>query len=195
MNQGFRRNLIAYFIAGCWSASAVMSELTSAVAQELTTAPPVAWTAVQLKPQDRAENTGDDFDRPTNLFQTMYAYRTAPGAGATRSTIREVTTNTINLRMDHRIDLDPQWRVGLRADLALLAKNPLSSDNPTGDFRYGMGGRRFAGRANPQSQRALDRRIWSSNCGTHGRRRPRQRQVANHAGLRGALRVAGDQRE
>jgi hypothetical protein len=102
-------------------------------------APQAIPTAQQISSPDQSENTGDDFDLPLNLFQLMYAYKTAPGAGAVRGTIREVTTDTINLRVDHPIDLDSQWTLGLRSDLPLLAKNPLSSENPTGDYRYGAG--------------------------------------------------------
>ena len=112
---------------------------TTAAAQSTPAAPQQIPAAHQANPQDQSENTGDDFDRPVNLFQLMYAYKTAPGAGAASGTITEVTTDTINLRLDRRIDLDPQWRVGLRADLPLLAKDPISSDNPTGEYQYGVG--------------------------------------------------------
>jgi hypothetical protein len=112
---------------------------TTAAAQSAPVVQGQIPAAQQASPRDQSENTGDDFDRPVNLFQLMYAYRTAPGAGAAPGTISQVTTDTINLRLDHRIDLDPGWRVGLRADLPLLAKDPISSDNPTGEYQYGVG--------------------------------------------------------
>lgn len=88
----------------------------------------------------QASNTGDDFDKPpANLFQLMYGYRTAPGQGSVPDTTREVTTDTLNFRFDHRIDLAPQWDLVFRTDLPLLAKNPLSSENPDGDTLYGVG--------------------------------------------------------
>lgn len=80
-------------------------------------------------------NTGQDFFRPPpNLFQLMYGYQTAPGSNA-----NTVTTDTLDLRMDHRFDLSRQALIVLRGDLPLLAKNPISSSNPSGDYVYGIG--------------------------------------------------------
>jgi hypothetical protein len=87
----------------------------------------------QTNTQDQAENTGDDFVRPHKLFQLFYEYETAPG------TTSSVTTDTMKLRVDHPIDLAPQWTLGLRADLPYLAKNPISSSNPAGNYLYGLG--------------------------------------------------------
>jgi hypothetical protein len=122
---------------------AALVALQPATAASQTVAPPAPPSPnppiQQSSEGTRTENTGDDVDRPVNLFQLLYGYRTAPGAGASRGTLREVTTDTINLRMDRRIELGPQWRVGLRADLPLLAKDPISVANPAGDYRYGVG--------------------------------------------------------
>ena len=83
----------------------------------------------------QAANTGQDFFRPPqNLFQLLYGYQTSPGSNATT-----VTTDTLNLRYDHRIDLSPQSLIVLRTDFPLLAKNPVSSSNPDGDYIYGIG--------------------------------------------------------
>jgi len=95
--------------------------------------------AQPISSEDQAENTGDDFARPKNLFQLLYEYKTAPGSGSHKGTIREVTTDTVKLRADTRIDLYSQWALALRADLPLLAKNPITSDNPAGNFLYGVG--------------------------------------------------------
>jgi hypothetical protein len=85
-------------------------------------------------------NTGQDlFKPPKNLFQLMYEYRTAPGSGNTPGSIDTVTTDTLNLRLDHRIDLSQQSLLALRSDLPLLAKNPITSSNPDGDYLYGIG--------------------------------------------------------
>jgi len=101
--------------------------------------PPAISAAQPTSSQDRAENTGDDFVRPLNLFQVFYEYETAPGSGSEPATISEVTTDTAKLRADHRIDFAPQWALGLRADLPYLAKNPISSSNPNGNYIYGVG--------------------------------------------------------
>ncbi len=41
--------------------------------------------------------------------------------------------------MDHSVDLAPRWVLALRTDLPLLAKNPITSSNPDGDFLSGVG--------------------------------------------------------
>jgi hypothetical protein len=82
---------------------------------------------------------GADFTRPANLFQLRYEYRSAPGSGAENGTTNEVMTDTVGIRLDHRIDLSSQWAVGLRTDLPLAAKNPINSYNLSGDYVYGLG--------------------------------------------------------
>jgi hypothetical protein len=69
----------------------------------------------------------------------MDEYKTAPGSGSAPGTTRDVTTETLNLRMDHSLDLAPMWILALRADLPLVAKNPITSDNPNGDYVGGAG--------------------------------------------------------
>jgi hypothetical protein len=69
----------------------------------------------------------------------MDQYRTAPGSGSAPGFVREVTTETLNLRMDHSLDLAPLWILALRADLPLLAKYPVTSGNPDGDYLTGVG--------------------------------------------------------
>jgi hypothetical protein len=99
-----------------------------------------ASTASQQQTDDPGSSGVDDFARPPrNLFQMMYQYKTAPGSGSAPGTKGVVTTDTVNLRADRRIDVAPQWELALRADLPLLAKNPFSSDNPNGDYLYGVG--------------------------------------------------------
>jgi hypothetical protein len=61
-------------------------------------------------------------------------YKTAPGSGNTPGSAHDVTTETLNLRMDHALDMAPQWILTLRTDLPLLAKNPITSTNPDGDY-------------------------------------------------------------
>jgi hypothetical protein len=41
--------------------------------------------------------------------------------------------------MDHSLDLAPMWILALRADLPLLAKDPISSSSPDGDYLNGVG--------------------------------------------------------
>ncbi len=101
---------------------------------------PTVATSQVASPPDQNLNAGEDFFRPpANLFQMMTAYRTAPGSGPATGSIVNVTTETLNLRYDHALDLAPMWILALRSDLPLLAKNPFSSSNPDGDYLHGVG--------------------------------------------------------
>jgi hypothetical protein len=122
-------------LAGCWLLPVLALQPATASAQDSKPGP---LSAAQ-QASSQAENTGDDFDRPLNLFQLLYEYKTVPGSGSERGTTSQVTSDIMNLRADHRIDLAPQWALGLRADLPFLAKNPISSENPNGNYLYGVG--------------------------------------------------------
>lgn len=94
----------------------------------------------QLNAPDQGSNTGQDFFKPPqNLFQWLYSYRTAPGSEGTAGSLATTTTDTVDLRFDHRVDFSQQSMIALRSDLPLLAKNPITSGNPNGDYLYGMG--------------------------------------------------------
>jgi hypothetical protein len=101
---------------------------------------PTVSASQEASPPAQTANSGDDFFRPpSNLFQMMSQYRTATGSGSTPGSFRDVTTETLNLRFDHSLDLAPGWILALRSDLPLLAKNPLSSSNPDADYLRGLG--------------------------------------------------------
>ena len=94
----------------------------------------------QLNAPAQVPNTGEDFFKPPeNLFQLLYGYRTAPGNGEAAGSLATVNTDTVELRLDHRVDLSQQSLIALRADLPMLAKNPITSSNPNGDYLYGLG--------------------------------------------------------
>jgi hypothetical protein len=94
----------------------------------------------QQNAASEAPNTGQDLFRPpANMFQLLYGYRTAPGGGETPGSIATVTTDTVELRLDHRVDLSRQSVIVVRTDLPLLAKDPINSGNPNGDYLYGIG--------------------------------------------------------
>jgi hypothetical protein len=86
-----------------------------------------------------SENNGQDFTRPENLFQLRYIYQTAPGSGTVPGATRTVTTQREVLRSDVRIDLAPQWTLALRGDLPFVEKDPITADNPAGNFVDGLG--------------------------------------------------------
>ena len=84
----------------------------------------------------QGENAGEDFFRPpNNLFQIMTQYKTAPGSGPNGT----LTTENLNFRYDHAVDLAPMWILAFRSDLPTLGKNPVSSSDPNGEFLYGVG--------------------------------------------------------
>lgn len=91
--------------------------------------------AAQTAEQNLTTNTGalDFFRPPPNLFQVETEYKTAPGS------TREVTTELVNLRYDHAFDLPSGWILATRSDLPMLAKNPISDSNPSGDYVRGIG--------------------------------------------------------
>ncbi len=96
--------------------------------------------AQQLNTANQTPNTGQDFFKPpANLFQLLNSDKTAPGGGATPGSTDTVATNTVNLRLDHRVDFSQQSVIALRTDLPLLAKDPITSANPNGDYLYGIG--------------------------------------------------------
>jgi hypothetical protein len=105
-----------------------------------TVLPPTIAAAQQASTPDQTTADGNDqFRPPPNLFQMLSEYKTAPGSGSTPGSTREVTTETLNLRLDHTFDLVPSWLLVLRGDLPLLAKNPITSDNPDGGYLDGIG--------------------------------------------------------
>jgi hypothetical protein len=85
------------------------------------------------------ENNGEDFTRPLNLFQVRGEYRTAPGGGSEPGSIRTVSTEETVLRSDLKFDIAPQWTLALRGDLPFVGKDPISADNPSGEFVDGLG--------------------------------------------------------
>jgi hypothetical protein len=135
----FERGSNVRILLACTLLGVSVMQPATAAPRDATAAAPAIPGAQQTNSQDQAENTGDDFDRPLNLFQLFYEYKTAPGSGSTKGTISQVTTDIMNLRADRRIDLAPQWALSLRTDLPFLAKNPISSDNPAGNYIHGVG--------------------------------------------------------
>jgi hypothetical protein len=87
----------------------------------------------------QAENNGQDFTRPESLFQLRNNLSSNPGGGSEPGTTREVDTNTVTLRADRKVELAPDWKLALRADLPFVVKNPITSDNPDGSYLSGLG--------------------------------------------------------
>jgi hypothetical protein len=111
----------------------MIPQLAIADPQDAEAAPSMSPASQAANAQEQAEYNGEDFTRPLNLFELRDEYTTAPGS------TRPVTTNTLTFRADRRINLAPQWELALRSDLPMVAKNPITSGNPDGEFLYGMG--------------------------------------------------------
>src|SRR4029077_540175 len=99
---------------------------------------PTIAMSQEANAQDNPTTSQDVFKPPENLFQLRYQFRTAPGSGSTPGSIATVTTDQIRLRLDHRIDLSEQSLLVLRGDLRVVAKDPITSSNPNGDYLYGL---------------------------------------------------------
>jgi hypothetical protein len=140
---GLRVGILTTGRCAGWCVSAVLTLVsTIAIAQTATgpaPAAPTEETDQEIISQDVVDNPGGDFARPTDLFQIRSEYKTAPGSGAEKGTITEVTTESLTLRVDQKYNLGPDWVVGFRTDLPFLTKDPINSYNPSGDYVYGIG--------------------------------------------------------
>lgn len=128
-----RRFGLRLFIVGPLAIGSLMPSQAAAAPQE---SPAAQQGDIQSAEVD---NNGEDFTRPQSLFQLRYLYQTAPGSGSEPGTTRQVTTETLYLREDHRFDFAPQWTLALRGDLPMVTKNPITSNNPSGDDQFGVG--------------------------------------------------------
>jgi hypothetical protein len=128
---GLRRRFDLHVAAASFGVIVLCGAFASiAAAQD---AQPTSPASQNTNTQEQAKYNGQDFTRPQNLLQLRYEYTTAPG------TTRQVTTDTVTLRADKKIDLTSQWQIAFRSDLPMRAKDPITSDNPDGDFLYGLG--------------------------------------------------------
>ena len=86
-----------------------------------------------------AESAGDDLTNPVNRMELLNRFSEAYGRGVAPGATQPVATDLTILRLDSRINLAPQWELGLRAELPYVAKNAVTSDNPTGQWESGLG--------------------------------------------------------
>ena len=124
--------LLVRFAAVAGAGMLVFATPQQAGAQQASASPP-------QNSADAAENNGQDFTRPLNLFQLRGEYRTAPGSGSEPGSIRTVSTEETILRSDLKFDVAPQWTLALRGDLPFVGRDPITSSNPSGEFIDGLG--------------------------------------------------------
>jgi Putative MetA-pathway of phenol degradation len=106
------------------------------------------------------DNNGQDFTRPQNLFQIRNLYQSAPASGSVPGTLRTLTTGMTILRADGVIALTQQWSIALRGDLPFVVRDPLTADNPAGQYVSGLG--------DADAQAALTRQFdgrWAAGAG------------------------------
>jgi hypothetical protein len=130
-------------LKGLWPAVRLAARLAYVAAFGLIAVSGVSAQQSQPPAQPTAdgavENNGEDFTRPQTLLQLRYLYQTAPGSGTVPGTVRTVTTDSLILRSDAKIDFAPQWTLALRGDLPFTAKNAITSADATGGYVYGLG--------------------------------------------------------
>jgi Putative MetA-pathway of phenol degradation len=91
-----------------------------------------ATPAGQVDAEQDPEYDGLDVTRPQNKFETRFVYRTS---GITN----QVTQGSTLLRLDHRVDLEPQWKLGILTQLPIIARETISLINPNGERDWGIG--------------------------------------------------------
>src|SRR5271156_3580656 len=107
--------------------------VSAAEADPQATPPPAA------DPQSSDQTQGDNDDdptRPINSFDLRYRFEND-------STTSQNDKQFLTYRVNSRITLDSQWKLGLRADLPVTASNAVSATNPNGAYAYGVGPPRF----------------------------------------------------
>src|SRR5215469_3292227 len=150
-----------------------------------------------------SENTGQDFTSPENLFQLRYQYKTAPGTGSVKGTIRTVTTDTLYLRSDFTFDISAlgfhirSWLAvegGIPERSTLCCQRPDLFGSSIGrlPLRYGRCG--FSSSAHRTNQRALGCRRWASYYCAHRSGQHHEWQMADDANCRRAHDAAGTER-
>jgi len=103
--------------------------VSAAEADPQATPPPAA------DPQSSDQTQGDNDDdptRPINSFDLRYRFEND-------STTSQNDKQFLTYRVNSRITLDSQWKLGLRADLPVTASNAVSATNPNGAYAYGVG--------------------------------------------------------
>ena len=185
----WRRDIEFVVAVGIAGAAALCSV---ALEQAKAQAPPAAQLV--SGPSTVVENDGVDFTRPETLIQLRNVFQTAPGNGIVPDTIRPVTTDTLVLRSDLKIDLAPQWTLALRGDLPFVAKNAITADDPTGGYAYGLGDADAQAALIKTIDSAMGRRRRVAHHRAYGHQRFDWRYLAGVADRWSAIHVAGDKR-
>jgi Putative MetA-pathway of phenol degradation len=91
------------------------------------------------KDESDADNNGTDITRPENSFDARFQVRTSSGtssSGAPTSTVRDFEI----FRLSSRIELNADWKLGVLAQLPILAKTTTTENSSSGpDYEFGIG--------------------------------------------------------
>ncbi len=108
--------------------------LAPAGARAQTPPPAQADGNQQIGAEYSPSYNGQDFTRPLNSLTTRLEYRSS--AGAASATDREL----LFLQLNSRIDLGPQWRIGILAQLPVEDKTTTIFVPPSSSSTAGIGG-------------------------------------------------------
>jgi hypothetical protein len=98
-------------------------------------ADPQTTSQAAADPQSADQDEGvAEYDptRPINSFDLRYRFED-------HSTTSRNDRQFLIYRVNSKITLAPDWKLGLRADLPLTANNTVSATNPDGAYQYGVG--------------------------------------------------------
>jgi hypothetical protein len=117
---------------------AILAAVSAALTSWFTSAAeadPQATTQPAADPQSTDQTQGDtedDLTRPVNSFDLRYRFEDD-------STTSKNNKQFLTYRVNSKVTLNSQWKLGLRADLPLTATNSISATNPDGVYQYGVG--------------------------------------------------------
>jgi len=95
-------------------------------------------SALAASAGDEPANNGEDFTKPVNRFDTRFQYEALPDATSSGRRFDNRHSETMTLRTDFVLFAKPD-QLALRFDLPLEWSNKLTSQNPNGVTRFGMG--------------------------------------------------------
>jgi len=102
-------------------------------------APQDTTTGSGVKDDSDGDNNGSDLTRPQNSFDARFEVRTSTGAsssGATTQTVRD----TELFRLSSRIELNADWKLGVLAQVPVLAKTTTTENSSSSpDYEFGLG--------------------------------------------------------
>lgn len=104
-----------------------MKRLLAVLAMAVVLASGPAWAA-----EEEEVNTGQDPTRPLTRFDIRYQYQNLPPDD-------DDNAHIFTLRADKPFPLSKEWSFAGRLDVPLFLTEAVSTDNPDGDYEFGLG--------------------------------------------------------